>query len=253
MADRAKTASASSACSSTTTRPDFGVEEPKPKHAKLEDLPPSYGFRTGLSSARATDLDDDSYDLSWIDGLSPNVAKAIGQLRQLLDHRERPDRPALHVRQFEARLYGCRDAFTSALDEYDDACRQHDAAMDEIRAALFAKFGRLPILETYKQAAVRCAKAKDWEAVVRWCARGIKLYGADAANPKLVEDLRKRLAHANAKIEARNRPKPPRPRATKSTPMMETLTCHTCGRSFERIRTRGANRTPARTVASQQP
>jgi len=107
-------------------------------------VPPGFGFRTGFSEARATDLEDDSYDLSWWDDLSGNVAMAIQQLRTLLATVADPIDRHYMMAELEHRLYGCRGAFASALDEYDEVCRQHDAAMDEIRAALFAKFGRAP-------------------------------------------------------------------------------------------------------------
>jgi hypothetical protein len=35
----------------------------------------------------------------------------------------------------EAMLYRCRDAFASALGEYDEACRQHDGEVNAIRQA----------------------------------------------------------------------------------------------------------------------
>jgi hypothetical protein len=220
---------------------DFGIADPEPVHATLDDVPAGYGFRTGLSSARSTDLEDDSYDLSWIDALPTAVPHAIAQLRKLLADNPDPIDRHFMFAELESRLYSCRDAFASALDEYDEVCRQHDAAMEEIRAALFAKFGRLPLLETYKQAAIRCSKAKDWEAVKRWCERGISVYGDDAARPDAVEDLRKRLAHAETKIELRDRPpaRPSRPSTTPTAVAIETLTCSVCGGSFERQRTRG--------------
>jgi hypothetical protein len=39
----------------------------------------------------------------------------------------------------EALLCRSRDAFTSAPEEYDQACHQHDSEMDTIRQALMAK------------------------------------------------------------------------------------------------------------------
>jgi rubrerythrin len=221
---------------------DFGINEGAPAaYATLADVPPGFGFRTGFSEARATDLEDDSYDLSWIDGLSGNVATAIQQLRTLLGTVDDPVDRHYMLAELEERLYGCRAAFASALEEYDDACRQHDAAMDEIRAALLMKFGRLPILDTYRQAAVRCQKAGDWPGVQRWAERGLSVYGDDAAKPEVVEDLRKRLARAIDKIETGSRPKSLRRRRTvvAHEPMLETLICQVCGTSFERVRTQG--------------
>jgi hypothetical protein len=35
--------------------------------------------------------------------------------------------------------------------------------MDGIRDALLAKFGEVPVLETYRQMAIRQQKVKDWQ------------------------------------------------------------------------------------------
>ena len=59
----------------------------------------------------------------------------------------------------QALLYRSREVVASAPDEYDQACHQHDAEMDGIRAAFMAKWGRLPVLETYRQMAIRQQKA----------------------------------------------------------------------------------------------
>jgi hypothetical protein len=162
-------------------------------------------------------------------------------LRTLLETVDDPIDRHYVMAELEQRLYRCRDAFASALDEYDDVCLRHDAEMEGIRVALFEKFGRLPILDTYRQAAVRCQHARDWVTVRRWAERGLTIYGDDAAKPEAVEDLRKRLAHAVVKIEAANRPKPPRRSGAVATgvPVMETLVCAVCGTSFERVRTQG--------------
>jgi hypothetical protein len=114
--------------------------------------------------------------------------------------------------------------------------------MDEIRPALLAKFGRLPILDTYRQAGVRCQQAKDWRGAAVWCERGLALYGAEAAKPEFIDDLRKRLTHALAKLNAANTPKPtrkPRQPPRSSEPVIETLVCQVCDRSFERLRVQG--------------
>jgi hypothetical protein len=128
--------------------------------------------------------------------------------------------------------------FASALDEYDQACRQHDAEMDGIRAAFVAKWGQVPVLETYRQMAIRQQKAKNFEQALWWAERGITLYGADCARPEAVEDLQKRAAAYRAKLSPQ--PRPSRPRvAPPKQPAIEVLTCATCGREFERTRSPG--------------
>lgn len=175
---------------------DFGLVSvtPPPPAALLGEL------RTGLEQAIATDAADDSYDLSWLAGISNDHIAAIKRLRNLL--RKDPDPIDRHYMfcELERRLYRSREAFASALPEYDEVCRQHDAEMDGIRDALLAKFGKVPLLETYTQMAIRQQKAKNWAEALRWANRGLQLYGGQAARPEAVDDLRKRAAAYQAKL-----------------------------------------------------
>ncbi len=200
-------------------------------------------LRTGFSEAVATDLEDDSYDLAWYEELSANDITAIKQLRSSLDNERDPFDRHYMLCELEKRLYKSRDAFASALDEFDAVCRQHNEEMVTIRSALFDKFGVVPVIDMYRQAAVRCQKAKDWPAMRDWAERGIRVYGEEAARPEAVEDLHKRASYATAKIEAGDRPKPPRAATVRmtSTPgaEVETLVCASCGTNFERLRMRG--------------
>jgi hypothetical protein len=117
-------------------------------------------MRTGLTEALLTDEEDDSYDLSWLHRLPSDPIAAIARLRQLLQHDPDPiDRHFMYC-ELEERLYRSRDAFSSALTEYDDTCRQHDAEMDRIRDALLAKFRKVPLLDTYRQMAVRSRRRR---------------------------------------------------------------------------------------------
>lgn len=202
------------------------------------------GFRTGFTLAWASDERDDSYDLSWFSSLSANDGKAITQLRKLLA--EDPDPIDRHYMfsELERRLYKCRDAFASALDDYDEVCRQHDSEIDVIRKALVAKFGSLPLLETYKQATIRHHKAKNWPAAVWWAERGIAVYGNDAGVEGVVEDLMKRRQNALGRMQTATAPKPPRQPKAVPAPVnpvgeVEHLVCAKCGVTFERVRTRG--------------
>jgi hypothetical protein len=203
------------------------------------------GFRTGFSSAAATDLADDSYDLSWSRSLSENDTVAIKQLRKLLKSESDPIDRHYMFTELEERLYRSRESFASALEEFDAACEQHHAEMDVIRAALCAKFGKVPFIGTYRQATIRCQKAKDWAKMRAWAERGISVYGGQAARPGAVDYLRQRRDYAISKIEAATKPKPASARVPESTPgaphvvEIETLTCAECGSTFERARTRG--------------
>jgi hypothetical protein len=201
-------------------------------------------LRTGLSEAITSDLADDSYDLSWLTTLSGDDEEAVRQLRvRLKDERDPIDRHYM-LCELESRLYRCRDARPSALDEFDTVCEQHHWEMTVLRPALVTKFGVVPVIELYRQAAIRCQKAKRWDAARDWAQRGLDVYGNQAARPEVVEDLHKRVAHAAAKIEAASRPKERKPRpvtitAAPSVAEIETLLCSSCGNSFERNRTRG--------------
>jgi len=216
---------------------DFGI---KPHQAG-----DAAAFRTGLSEAMATDLEDESYDLSWYGELSANDVTAIRQLRTMLEAVPDPIDRHYMMNELEKRLYKCRDVFSSALDEFDAVCRQHDAEMVSIRPALFNKFGKIPLIDTYRQAAVRCQKVQDWATVRDWAERGISVYGEHAARREAVDDLHKRLEYATTKIEAANKPKQPRPTkvvvttATTEGVQIETLVCAQCGTTFQRVRTKG--------------
>jgi hypothetical protein len=162
--------------------------------------PPESRMRTGLSDAFATDAADDSYDLAWMNGLPGDDIRAIPYLRNLLTQEtDVLDRHFMYA-QLEAILYRCRDAFASALGEYDQVCRAHDAEMDSIRQACLAKWGKVPLLETYRQMAIREQKAHNYSQALWWAERGIAIYGNDCARPEAVEDLRSRAAKYRAKL-----------------------------------------------------
>jgi hypothetical protein len=114
-------------------------------------------MRTGLTEALLTDAEDDSYDLSWLHRLPSDALAAVRELRRL----------------------------------------RHNAEMDGIRAALLAKFGKVPVLETYRQMAIRRQKAKDWQQAIWWVERGLALYGEQAARPP---GIRRRPAQATDRV-----------------------------------------------------
>jgi hypothetical protein len=211
---------------------DFGL---RPMSAS----PPSGSrIRTGLSDALATDEADDSYDLNWLSNLPVDELRAIKVLRQLLEREtDAIDRHFMHA-HLQALLYRSRDVFASALDEYDQACQQHDAEMDRIRAAFMAKWGQVPVLELYRQMAIRQQKARDFDKALWWAERGIAIYGTDCARLEAVEDLQKRADDFRGKLNPQPRPSRPRP-VPSDQAEIEVLICGACGRQFERIRVRG--------------
>ena len=216
---------------------DFGVRAHEIMH--IGEL------RTGLSQAIATDLEDDSYDLSWYDQLSGTDAPGdIVVLRKLLETEVDPIDRHFMLSELSKSLYKSRDVFGPALEEFDAACVQHDAEMDVIRAALLAKFERVPIIDMYRQATIRCQKARDWQGARTWAERGLAVYGSNAARPEAVADLHKRLDHAEAKMSVgrattRRSTSPTAVTAPTLGVTVETLTCSACGLAFQRARTRG--------------
>jgi hypothetical protein len=237
---------------------DFGVRRTS---ASRPGSPGQWGaegaMRTGFTEAWLTDAEDDSYDLSWYNDLPEADRPAIAKLRQLLAVDPDPIDRHFQFAELEARLYRSRDLYESALAEYDEACIQHDAEIEGICAAFMAKWGKIPLLDTYRQMAIRQQKKKDWPACKWWAERGLALYGHSAAREEAVEDLTKRRNRAIAKLETtaapvqqaapkaslRASPSATLPRRTPSpvhpNVELEVLVCHQCGSSFERMRVRG--------------
>jgi hypothetical protein len=214
-------------------------------------------MRTGFTEAWLTDAEDDSYDLSWFNDLPEADRQAIAKLRELLAADPDPVDRHFQFAELEARLYRSRDLYPSALDEYDEECARHDAEMEAICEAFLAKWGKIPLLETYRQMAIRQQKKQDWRACKWWAERGLALYGQRAARQEAVEDLIKRRNRAVAKLEAAAPPKrqarleslhsavmtaTPTGRLrdiTDSDAELEVVICHQCSRRFERLRVRG--------------
>ena len=237
---------------------DFGVHPASfsrpapPGHSSVDGV-----MRTGFTEAWLTDAEDDSYDLSWFNDLPEADRPAIAKLRELLAADPDPIDRHFQFAELEARLYRSRDLYESALAEYDEACALHDAEMESICEAFMAKWGKIPLLDTYRQMAVRQQKKKDWEACRWWAERGLALYGQRAAREEAVEDLIKRRNRAVAKLEAAARPRQQiraeglhravvtanpsggMPGTTSSYAELEVLVCQQCSCHFERMRVRG--------------
>lgn len=174
---------------------DFGPEAAAERPRSMR------GMRTGLTDAIATDLTDDSYDLAWLNEMPAEPIRAIPFLRGLLGHETDPIDRHFILSELEKTLYASREAFASALDEYDQCCIQHDAEMEIIREAFLAKWGQVPWLDTYRQRCIRLAKARQFDEALRWAERGIAMYGTNAARSDALEDLRKRAAQYKSKID----------------------------------------------------
>ena len=105
---------------------DFGVQSPpSSQHA--------FHMRTGLSEVFASDNANGTHHLSRMRDLPEDDLGAISMLRDLLAEETDPLGRHFMFSQLEALLYRSREALPSALDEYDEVCRCHDAEMDGIR------------------------------------------------------------------------------------------------------------------------
>jgi hypothetical protein len=196
-------------------------------------------LRTGLSQAFQTDLLDDSYDLGWLYALPTDTRRGVHQLRSLLESDPDPIDRHFMYSELESRLYRLRDVEPAALADYDEACTQHDSEMSAIRPALHAKFGAMPLLETYRQQCIRQQKAKDFTRGLWWAERGLELYGNDAASQDWTDDLRNRAGNFRSKLSAAAPTERRQSTALAATGEMESLTCGRCQMTWERVRVRG--------------
>ena len=155
---------------------------------------------TDFGLSMATELDDDA-GFGWQGTLSTDDTTAINQLRALLEAERKPIERHYMLNDLEARLYKSRETSPTALKEFDATCLQHDQEMRTIRSALIKEFGTLPFVPMYRQASIRWQKAQGWQAAREWAERGIEFYGNEAMRSELVEDLRKRAARAQAKLD----------------------------------------------------
>lgn len=197
-----------------------------------------------------TDTGDTAIEYPWEVELPTEPVAAIACLRRHLAHATEPVERHFLYFELESHLYKSRETFDSALEEYDEACRQHDAEMETIRPALIGEFSGLPRLTLYKQSAIRHQKAHDFEQALWWAQRGLDVYGTDALRPENVADLSSRVDKYKAKLSQPEKVKrAPRPRSP-TAPRTETLVCEQCGSPFERRVTSG--RKPSRCPACRE-
>jgi hypothetical protein len=212
---------------------DFGVASHHISHGRFR----AGELRTGLSEEIEG---DHPAEMAWYRRLPEEDRAAIADLRSLLEHERDPISRHYMFCELEHRLYRSRTALPAALDEFDAVCEQHHSEMTSIRPALLDRFGAVPLIEMYRQATIRYQKLKLWTAAREWAQRGIDLYGDQAVRPEAVEDLRHRVIYATAKLEQPSRPETRRDVPLAPGPVrLETLMCADCGRTFERVVTKG--------------
>lgn len=158
---------------------------------------------TGMGTAMA------GSGFEWVGSVPAGNAKAIRRLRTLLGDVQVPiERHFIHL-ELVQRLYKVRDDFGSALTEFDAACEAHHAEMAQIRPELLRLVdGRIPRISTYKQAAIRHAKAKDFAAAFEWAIRGLEVYRDECHDPALSEDLEKRADGYRDKLKRSSKRRP---------------------------------------------
>jgi hypothetical protein len=160
--------------------------------------------RTGLSNAVGGDVQNADYDLAWRARVPLDRLKAMTFLRhELVSEPEAISRHFMYT-QLEEFLYGARDDLASALNEYDAACEAHHSEMSVIRPALIKLFDGVPLIEMYKQAAIRHQKAHDWQVALRWAEAGLQVYGTEALQQEFVDDLERRAADYREKLTPRS-------------------------------------------------
>lgn len=175
---------------------DFGLGLPSPAPYADARLRAALGDNLACSK-------DSPYNLVWMHGLPDDDIRGIKTLREALATESNVIGRHFIYAELETALYRCRDTFTSALDDYDKVCRQHDGEMDSIRSAFMAHWGKVPVLDTYRQMAIRQQKQHDYGQALWWVQRGLALYGDDAARLEAVDDLHKRAASYGGKAEPR--------------------------------------------------
>jgi len=177
---------------------------------------------------------------SWWANLTGETLHDVTELRRMLKTESSALSRHYMWATLERLIYRSRDTFASAITEYDDVCEQHHAEMPTIRPALLDEFGGIPLLELYRQQAIRWKKAHEWNKAIEWAERGLVVYAADALRPEDVADLRERVGYAEAKLQPA--PRRTRSRQLRSRPPVavdEVLVCAACGSTFTRVRTRG--------------
>jgi hypothetical protein len=175
----------------------FGESSHAPKYAPTE-----FSMNSGKSDALFTDLQDDSYDLSWMGKLGNDPSKRIVGLRKVLESNQEPISRHFAFSELEELLYQYKEVFPGALEEYDEVATKHQQEISStIKTAMIDKWGKLPNLVVHRQSAIRHTKAKNFAKALEWVENGLRDYGTDAFKEEWILDLQKRVVTLNAKIE----------------------------------------------------
>jgi hypothetical protein len=145
-------------------------------------------------------------DPAWTQLDTSDSRRLISEAWDLLETETNPLNRHFIYNLLEVALYKSREDFVEALSEYDRAGEAHDAEMETIRPVLLTEFdGKLPGLPTYRQQAIRQAKALCFSRLLWWAQRGIELYADDALDSGNVEDLERRVRPAEKELATEQR------------------------------------------------
>lgn len=172
---------------------DFGFA---PSRIRTEWTRPDDGLSGLLSSTES------GTNLGWVSEVPDDGPAAIAFLRGVLIDERLPMNRHFIFNRLESELYRSREAFESALAEFDVCCKEHDAEMTQIRSALMSMWGVVPYLPTYKQMAIRQQKAQNFANALWWAERGVSIYGSDAGREDSVTDLEKRIGIYRKKLRS---------------------------------------------------
>lgn len=134
-----------------------------------------------------------SHHGKWKEVDHEDTLSAIKKSRKFLEAEHDPLERHYAFNVLESALYKCRTVLPGALEEFEATCERHHMEMEQMRSALIAYFGGVPVLPLYKQMTIMKTKAKDYQSAKDWCLRGLQAYGSDAIRPEAVEDLKTRL------------------------------------------------------------
>lgn len=161
-------------------------------------IAPRRGSTSGSVSTGASDGGS-----AWLSRLPEDRIRAIAELRKLLSRETDACQRHYMFNTLEDHLYASREAFTSALAEFEDACVAHHSEIATIRAALEKEFGGIPMLPTYRQMSIMKQKAGLHAEALRWAELGLAVYGDQALQEDSVADLKKRVAKLQGKVTER--------------------------------------------------
>jgi len=177
---------------------DFGLGS----NLKKDGVAQPFSMGTGQTDAFFTDEADDTYNLSWMSGLSADPSKRILELKKILTSNNEPISRHFVYTSLEEIYYKYKDVLPDAATHYEEVSESHHFEISgSIKEAMILKWGKLPNLVVYKQAAIKNSKEKNFAKALEWVNRGLVVYGDVAFKEETILDLKKRKVNLEGKIE----------------------------------------------------